>query len=125
MKKGTILAGALVLALGGAAMSAGDSPTIQGDYVEARNCDMWTGPCFSNSEINLRGQYAVAGWAVSRGSWEGTALDGLKVAAAFRAEGTLHTDHEGKVIAVVFVDEKATDAQARALLSMARAFAPH
>jgi hypothetical protein len=37
------------------------------------------------------------------------------------AEGTLHTWTEGKVKSVVFVDEKAGESQARALVEMARA----
>ena len=78
----------------------------------------------AHSEINLSGKYAVAGWNVTKGSWGGVALDGLKVAAAISAEGTLHTAHEGKVTAVVFVDEKASPEQEKALVEMARALAP-
>jgi len=104
--------------------AANDSPVIQGEYIEARTCDVWTGPCFANGEINLIGKCAVACWNVTKGSWGGMALDGLKVAAAISAEGTLHTAHEGKVTAVVFVDEKATSDQAKALLELARALAP-
>jgi hypothetical protein len=97
---------------------------IEGDYIEARTCDVWTGPCFANSEMNLRGNYAVAGWIVRKGSWGGTSLEGLKIVAVIQAEGTLHTSAEGKVKAAVYIDEKATAEQGTALLSMARALAP-
>jgi hypothetical protein len=112
---------ALVLACGGIA-SAG--PQVRGDYAEARTCDVWTGPCFANGEINLRGECAVAAWAVREGTWRGVALDGLAVVAVLRAEGTLHTEAEGRVQAALFVDEKATPAQERALVDLARTLAP-
>lgn len=124
MTKGMMLAGALVLALGGAALPAGDSAAITGEYVEARTCDVWTGPCFANGEINLMGKHAVAAWVVTKGSWGGTPLDGLKIAAAISAQGTLHTANEGQVTAVLLVDEKASVEQAKALVEMARRLAP-
>lgn len=116
-----VLAAIVAASLPGA---ANETPVIRGEYVEARTCDVWTGPCFANGEINLVGKQAVAAWIVTRGSWGGVALDGLKVAAAFSAQGTLHTSGEGRVTAVVFVDEKADSRQAKALAEMARALAP-
>jgi hypothetical protein len=127
MRHAKLAAGALVLALAlglGAGVFAGDSISVQGDYVEARTCDVWTGPCFSNSEMNLRGKNAVLGWSVAKGAWDGVPLDGLKVAAALSSEGTFHTAFEGQTKAVLFVDSKATDRQARALVALARALAP-
>jgi hypothetical protein len=85
---------------------------------------VWTGPCFANGEINVRGDHAVVAWIVRTGSWEGVALDGLAVVAALDAEGTLHTNAEGPVKSVVFVDEKADAGQSRALVALARSLAP-
>ena len=99
-------------------------PRVVGDYIEARTCDVWTGPCFSNSEINLDGKLAVLGWSIRQGSWEGVSLAGLKVAASLHAEGTLGTKAEGKVRAVVYVDEKADARQRKALVSLAKKLAP-
>jgi len=125
MTYGKILAGLVAAVLcAGVAPAVSNDAVIQGDYVEARTCDVWTGPCFSNSEINLTGKNAVAGWAVTKGSWKGTALDGLKIVAALKSEGTLHTEHQGKVLSVLFVDEKASDAQANALVSLVKTLAP-
>lgn len=101
-----------------------DDPVIQGEYIEARTCDVWTGPCFANGEINLRGRHAVAAWIVHKGSWDKVALDGLGIAAVLESEGTLHTDVQGEVRAVLYVDERASEAQVRALVAMARALAP-
>jgi hypothetical protein len=109
------------MALVTSALSA--SPTIFGEYVEARTCDVWTGPCFSNSEINNCGEMAVLGWMVRQGNWDGVELKGLSVAIAVRADGTLSTPGEGKVRAVVYLDEKAGEAEGKALLSMARSLA--
>lgn len=97
---------------------------IVGEYIEARTCDVWTGPCFANSEINLTGENAVMGWAIRSGSWNGVLLDGLKVAATVDADGTLGTKQEGNVRAVVYIDGKATPDQGRALIDMARTLAP-
>lgn len=49
--------------------------SIYGDYVEARTADVYTGPCFANSEVGLTGQLAVMGWKVTKGSWSGTDLE--------------------------------------------------
>lgn len=96
---------------------------VEGEYIEARTCDVWTGPCFANGEINLRGDKAVMGWAVRTGTFNGVRLDGLKVAASIDAEGTLGTGAEGKARAVVYVDRRANEAQGEALVELAKALA--
>ena len=65
------------------------SHSIYGDYIEARTADVYTGPCFANSEAGLIGNLAVFGWKVDKGSWQGVNLDGLSVVAAVRANNTL------------------------------------
>ena len=112
---------AIVAATAGGGIEA--SPNVVGEYVEARTCDVWTGPCFSNSEMNTTGEFAVFGWSVSRGKFEGQDLGGLRLAAAIRAEGTLMCDGEGQVRTVAFVDKRATKAQAKALLALGRKLA--
>lgn len=97
---------------------------VVGQYIEARTCDVWTGPCFANGEINLRGNRAVMGWAVQRGRVNGVSVAGLKVVAVLGSEGTLHTDAEGKVRSALYIDSSATPAQARALRAMAIKLAP-
>lgn len=122
MKSTILLAALAILSFGAAADDA--KVSLVGDYVEARSCDVWTGPCFSNSEYGITGNQAVVAWSVEKGSWNGARLDGLKVAAVLRAEGTLHTDRQGKVKAAVYVDRNATPEQADALLAAARSLAP-
>ncbi len=50
---------------------------LTGKYIEARTCDVWTGPCFANAEMNLTGKHAVLGWKVEKGEFQGVSLDGL------------------------------------------------
>ncbi len=97
---------------------------VEGEYIEARTCDVWTGPCFANSEINLTGDNAVMGWAIRTGTWNGVRLDGLNVAASVDADGTLGTRAEGNVRAVLYVDAQASREQGKALVALARALAP-
>lgn len=102
----------------------GRGAVVVGQYLEARTCDVWTGPCFANGEINLRGDQAVLGWHVERGVWNGVQLDGRKLVAVVDAQGTLTTEVEGRVETVVFLEEAATEAEQSALLSMVRELAP-
>jgi hypothetical protein len=103
---------------------AGGIPTrnIYGDYIEARTADVYTGPCFANSEAGLIGNLAVFGWKVAKGSWQGVDLDGLSVVAAIKAKNTLGNVYETAypVKAILIVDEKATPEQRLALRSFAR-----
>jgi hypothetical protein len=98
------------------------SHNIYGDYIEARTADVYTGPCFANSEAGLIGNLAVFGWKVDKGSWQGVNLDGLSVVAAVKAKSTLGNVYETAypVKAVLIIDENATPEQRLALKSFAR-----
>ncbi len=63
--------------------------TVSGNYVEARTADVYTGPCFANSEVGLTGDLAVFGWKIGKGSWDGVALDGMSIVGVVRAKSTL------------------------------------
>lgn len=95
---------------------------IQGDYVETRSTDVFTGQCYANGEMGLTGKEAILGWRVSKGSWNGVALDGLSVAAAVRAKATLGDPygHPYPAKAVLFVDDHATPQQREALVAFAQ-----
>lgn len=115
----------LAVGLASAAPAASEgTPAVRGLYVEARSCDVWTGPCFANAEFNVVGNLAVVGWAVTEGSWRGVRLDGRSVVAVIESEGTLMTTVEGRSRAGLYVDSAATTEQARALVAMARALSP-
>jgi hypothetical protein len=93
---------------------------IRGDYVEARNADVFTGPCFSNAEVFIYGKQAVLAWKVNEGSWKGVDLAGLCVAAAVKGETTFSEDDPAKARAVVIVDSRADATQREALIDMAK-----
>jgi hypothetical protein len=103
---------------------AGGFPThdIHGSYIEARTADVYTGPCFANSEAGLIGNLAVFGWKIDKGTWQGVNLDGLSVVAAVKAKSTLGDVYETAypVKAVLIVDESASVEQRLALRSFAR-----
>jgi len=94
--------------------STPSTPTVSGDYLEVRSCDVYTGPCYANAEMNLSGKEGILLWSVREGSWNGTPVGGLSVIAVVCTEGTLgdlsYQPHAGK--AVLIIDEKA-DAQQR------------
>jgi hypothetical protein len=93
---------------------------VQGDYVEARNADVFTGPCFSNAEIFIYGKQAVMAWKVNRGSWKGVDVAGLCVAAAVQADTTFTQDNPARARAVLIVDSRADVRQRSALVDMAK-----
>jgi hypothetical protein len=113
------LCGVLVLAGAGAANAA----QIQGDYIEARTADVYTGPCFSNAEVLIYGDQAVLAWKVREGSWNGVDLSGLGIAAAVKGTTTFSEDRPAEARSVLIVDEKANPKQREALVAMAKELA--
>jgi hypothetical protein len=93
--------------------------TITGKYVEARTCDIWTGPCFANADMNLGGKHAVLAWKVDKGTIGNVNLAGLGVVAVVAASDTLGVEQTGPARAVVLVDNKANAAQRKALIQLA------
>ena len=96
--------------------------SVHGNYVEARTADVYTGPCFANSEVGLTGELAVFGWKISNGSWSGVKLDGLSVVGVVRAKSTLgdvYTE-SNPAKAVLIVDQAADPEQRLALQSFAK-----
>ena len=111
---------ALLLA---AAVAAAPAAAISGSYLEARTSDVYTGPCFANSEMSLAGKEAILAWKVDRGAWDGVELDELAVVAVVSADATLGDPHgtPGRPArSVVLVDERADAAQRDALVAFAR-----
>src|SRR5215470_6475935 len=93
---------------------------ITGRYVEARTCDVWTGPCFANADHNLSGKNAVMAWKIEKGSFENVNLDGLGVVAVLSAQNTLGIEQTGPAKAALIIDKRASQAQVDALVRMVR-----
>src|SRR5437773_12382534 len=96
---------ALVFALAVPAQAA--ELSLRGHYVEARNCDVWTGPCFANADFNLTGKHAILAWRVDQGRFHDVNLEGLSVAAVIVAHNTLGLEQTGPAKAVLIVDQRA------------------
>jgi Protein of unknown function (DUF1326) len=93
---------------------------LSGSYLEARTADVYTGPCFANSDMNLTGREAILAWKVDKGSLDDVALDGLSVVAVVAASDTLGLKQTGSARAVLIVDSRADDAQRDALVRLAK-----
>jgi len=103
------------------ALAVPGSAALKGDYLEARSADVYTGPCFANSEVGLTGQEAILAWKVHEGSWKGVSLSGLSIVAVVRANATLgdpyHTPYPAR--SVLIVDSRASSQQRTALAEFA------
>lgn len=98
------------------------STQVRGEYIEARTADVYTGPCFANSEVGLTGDLAVMGWKIEKGSWQGVNLDGLSVMGVVKASSTLgdYSNSIYPVKAVLIIDDRAEAEQRLALKSFAQ-----
>ena len=111
---------AMLLALASASAVADE---IRGSYMEARTCQVYTGPCFANGEVGLTGKDAVMSWNIADGSHAGVDLSGLSVAVAVNASHTLGfkgLEDAKQLKSVVYVDDEATSKQEAALIKFAK-----
>ena len=110
------------LAVGSVFAASLPTNSVRGEYIEARTADVYTGPCFANSEVDLVGNLAVFGWRIDKGTYDGVSLDGLSVVGVVRASNTLGNVSTSAypVKAVLIVDEKANPLQRLALKSFAQ-----
>ncbi len=125
MRRVFLAAMAGVFALAVAAIPA--SAAIKGQYVEVRSADVFTGPCFANSQVGLEGEQAILAWKVTQGEWNGVSLNGLGVVAVVKAKATLgdpyHDPYPAE--AVLIVDQRATVTQRKALEAFAKSAGGH
>ena len=98
---------------------------IRGNYVEARNADVYVAHCFANSEVGLAGDLAVMGWQIDQGSWNNASLDGLSAVAVVKAKSTLGDPYNNPypARAVLILDERASMEQRLALQSFVKKMA--
>lgn len=96
---------------------------ITGHYLEARTCQVYTGPCFANGEVGVAGKDAVMAWNIQTGGLNGTELAGLNVAVVLKASDTLGfrgLEDAQQIRAMIVVDENATQRQRDALVDFAK-----
>jgi hypothetical protein len=122
MKRIALSIGLLTLTM--ATLSARPA-TLTGTYVEARTAEVFAGGCIINSEAGTTGREALLAWKVDKGQFNGVRLDGLSVVAAVAADANLGIHEIGGEVAhartALFPDARATEAQRRALVAMAKA----
>src|SRR5947209_7547864 len=104
----------------GSAVCASAAPAVTGDYVEARSCNVYAGPCHYGSEYTTAGREAVMAWRVGHGASAGQTLDGLSAVAVVVADDNLAVADAPRRT-VFYVDERATSAQREALVALLRA----
>lgn len=124
-----ILALASALFVWAFSAEAAKAVEIRGQYLEARTCDVYTGPCFANGEMGMAGKEAVLAWRVDEGRWHGAELTGLSVALVLKAENTLGEDgvfpaQPGHIRSVLLVDDKANTVQRDALIQLVKDSVP-
>lgn len=95
---------------------------MHGSYVEVRSCDVYTGPCFANGEMNVCGRDAIMAWSIGEGAFNGVPLDGLNVIAVVEAQNTLGDVNRfpQPTRSVLIVDQHANAQQRDALIGFAR-----
>ena len=102
---------------------AANASEINGSYLEARTCQIYTGPCFANAESALTGKDAIMAWNVDKGTHNGVDVSGLSVVLVVHASDTLGNggiDDAKQVKSMIVVDERATEAQRKALVDFAK-----
>ena len=134
MLRRTLLVSAVVLTasaclVGDNSRAGTKSDSLRGNYLESRTCDIYTGPCFANSQVGLGGHEAILAWNIESGSFGGVDLTGLNVVMAVVANDTLGFDGGLEVSpdvikSVILVDERADTAQRQALVGLAKKRAP-
>lgn len=103
--------------------SAQSHAEISGNYIEARTCQVYTGPCFANGETGLAGQEAVMAWNIEEGTHDGVDLSGLNVVMVIKADRTIGfrgLEEAESVAASLMLDERANGQQREALAKFAR-----
>jgi hypothetical protein len=112
-----------ILAIAGLGGSLATAAEISGHYIETRTCQVYTGPCFANAEMNIGGKDAIMAWGIESGQREGVDLAGLNVVLVVRASDTLGfkglADAQ-ELKSVVYVDERATSEQRAALVEFVK-----
>jgi hypothetical protein len=96
---------------------------ISGSYMEARTCQVYTGPCFANAELNLTGKDALMAWSIEEGKHSGVDLAGLSVVMVVAASDTFAfegVNDPKSMKSAILVDDKASDLQREALIAFAK-----
>jgi len=112
-----------LIALVALAAPAVAADAVTGTYLESRTCQVYTGPCFANSETAMAGREAVMAWNIESGTKDNVDLSGLSVVMVVRGNDTLGyqgVDDPTQLKSAVIVDAKANCEQRDALVSFVK-----
>ena len=108
---------ALALTLIAGFAFATETPTVQGEYIEARSASVYVGACHFGAEYVEGGREATLVWNIQHGSWNSVSLDGITVVAVVSAKSNLAIDTETRK-SVLYLDPSTTAEQRTALKDM-------
>jgi hypothetical protein len=114
---------ACLIALIAVALPAAAADSVTGTYLESRTCQVYTGPCFANSETALAGREAVMAWNIESGKKDNVDLAGMSVVMVVRGNDTLGykgVEDPSELKSAVIVDAKATCEQREALVAFVK-----
>jgi len=112
--KGILVLTTLALTLVAGFVFATETPTVQGEYIEARSASVYVGACHFGAEYVEGGREATAVWNIHEGNWNGVPLNDLTVVAIISAKNNLATDSETRK-SVLYIDASTTPEQRAAL----------
>jgi hypothetical protein len=88
--------------------------------VELHSCELFAGSCIVSSEAESASNYVLRVWQFDRGSFKGTALNGLTVALLEKGDKNLAVPENQASDAVAYLPPGLSPAQRSALLDWAR-----
>ena len=90
---------------------------IEGEYLEARSVDVYTGACHFGSDYVEGGREATLIWQIESGTWNNVSLSGLTVVAVVSADQNLDLDQNARR-SVLYLDPRATPAQQQVVMDL-------
>ena len=115
--KGILVLTILALTLVAGFALATETPTVQGEYIEARSASVYVGACHFGAEYVEGGKEATLVWNIREGNWDGVSLNDLTVVAVISAKDNLAIDAKTRK-SVLYMDVNTTPEQRAALKNM-------
>ena len=90
---------------------------IEGEYLEARSVDVYTGACHFGSDYVEGGREATLVWQIESGTWNNVSLSGLTIVAVVSADQNLDLNQNARR-SVLYLDPQATPMQQQAVVDL-------
>jgi len=90
---------------------------IEGEYLEARSVDVYTGACHFGSDYVEGGREATLVWKIESGTWNNVSLSGLTIVAVVSADQNLDLDQNTRR-SVLYLDPQVTPAQQQVVVDL-------